>query len=104
MFSTSCRSQALDLSREAITGRRPGPLKSAGTPIAPQETPAGRPARFQDDVTGAAMHPLDPLTAEEFRQVAAVLKHERGVDERWRLPSIELREPAKAGAEPGGRG
>jgi acyl-CoA reductase-like NAD-dependent aldehyde dehydrogenase len=39
------------------------------------------------------MHSLDPLTAEEFRQVAAVLKHERGVDERWRLASIELREP-----------
>jgi primary-amine oxidase len=46
------------------------------------------------------MHPLDPLTAEEFRQVAAVLKRERGVDERWRLASIELREPAKGAPEP----
>jgi primary-amine oxidase len=46
------------------------------------------------------MHPLDPLTAEEFRQVAAVLKRERGVDERWRLASIELREPAKRAPEP----
>jgi primary-amine oxidase len=49
------------------------------------------------------MHPLDPLTAEEFRQVAAVLKHERGVDERWRIASIELREPAKGAPEPAAR-
>ena len=41
-------------------------------------------------------HPLDPLTAEEFRRVAAVLRRERGVDEGWRFASIELAEPAKA--------
>jgi primary-amine oxidase len=40
-------------------------------------------------------HPLDPLTAEEFRAAAAVLRRDRGVDERWRFASIELREPAK---------
>jgi primary-amine oxidase len=40
------------------------------------------------------------LTAEEFRQVAAVLKRQRDVDERWRLASIELREPAKGAPEP----
>ncbi|WP_029431775.1 primary-amine oxidase [Blastococcus sp. URHD0036] len=40
-------------------------------------------------------HPLDPLTAEEFRAAAALLRRERGVDERWRFASIELREPAK---------
>ena len=40
-------------------------------------------------------HPLDPLTADEFRAAAAVLRRDRGVDERWRFASIELREPAK---------
>ncbi len=41
-------------------------------------------------------HPLDPLSAEEFRQVVAVLRRDRGVvDEGWRFASIELKEPAK---------
>ncbi|PWW24189.1 Cu2+-containing amine oxidase [Geodermatophilus normandii] len=40
-------------------------------------------------------HPLDPLTADEFRAAAAVLRRDRGVDERWRFASVELREPAK---------
>jgi len=43
----------------------------------------------------AAGHPLDPLTADEFRQVALVLRRDRGVRDRWRFASIELREPAK---------
>jgi primary-amine oxidase len=42
-------------------------------------------------------HPLDPLTAEEFRQVASVLRRDRAVGPRWRFASIELREPAKDG-------
>ena len=40
-------------------------------------------------------HPLDPLTAAEFRQLVAVLARERDVDASWRYASIELREPAK---------
>src|SRR5215469_4926067 len=40
-------------------------------------------------------HPLDPLTAEEFRQVAAALRREQGVGPGWRFASIELVEPAK---------
>ena len=40
-------------------------------------------------------HPLDPLTAEEIRQAAAILRRDRGVDASWRFASIELREPAK---------
>jgi primary-amine oxidase len=40
-------------------------------------------------------HPLDPLTADEFRAAAGILRRDRGVDERWRFASIELREPAK---------
>ena len=45
---------------------------------------------------GAVPHPLDPLRAEEFQQVVAILRRDRGVDERWRYASIELREPLKA--------
>jgi primary-amine oxidase len=40
-------------------------------------------------------HPLDPLTAEEIRLVAAILRRERAVNASWRFASIELREPAK---------
>ena len=40
-------------------------------------------------------HPLDPLSADEIRRVAAILRRDRGVTERWRFASIELREPSK---------
>ena len=43
-----------------------------------------------------AAHPLEPLSAEEFRSTAAILRRERGVSEAYRFASIELREPAKA--------
>ncbi len=42
-----------------------------------------------------ARHPLDPLTAPEFRQAASALRRDRGVGDRWRIASIELREPPK---------
>ena len=48
-------------------------------------------------VTSAPEHPLDPLTAEEIRQAAAILRRDRGVGGTWRFASIELKEPAKAG-------
>ena len=41
-------------------------------------------------------HPLDPLTAGEIRQAAAILRRDRGVGGTWRFASIELKEPAKA--------
>ena len=50
-------------------------------------------------------HPLDPLSTEEFRQAAAILRRDRGVGDRWRVASIELREPSKQTVrdfEPGG--
>ncbi|HEX5621388.1 MAG TPA: primary-amine oxidase [Solirubrobacteraceae bacterium] len=43
-------------------------------------------------------HPLDPLSAEEIRQAAAVLRRDHGVGDRWRFASIELREPPKGEA------
>ena len=43
----------------------------------------------------AARHPLDPLTADEFRQAAAALRRDRAVGTGWRIASVELREPPK---------
>ena len=40
-------------------------------------------------------HPLDPLTAEEFRETTAILRRDREIDARWRFASIELKEPSK---------
>ena len=40
-------------------------------------------------------HPLDPLSADEIRHAAAILRRDRGVTDRWRFASIELREPPK---------
>jgi primary-amine oxidase len=48
-------------------------------------------------------HPLDPLTAEEIRQAAAVLRRDRGVGASWRFASIELREPVKGKLETAAR-
>jgi primary-amine oxidase len=39
--------------------------------------------------------PLDPLSADEIRRAAAILRRDRDVDARWRFASIELREPPK---------
>ena len=47
-------------------------------------------------MTDSPAHPLDPLTAEEIRQAAAILRRERGVGAGWRFASIELKEPGKA--------
>jgi primary-amine oxidase len=41
-------------------------------------------------------HPLDPLTAAQIREVATMLRRQRGVEPpRWRFASIELVEPPK---------
>ena len=59
----------------------------------------------QAEATAAASagpaHPLDPLTAGEVRQVAAILRRERGVGAGWRFASIELREPGKDALQAG---
>ena len=47
-------------------------------------------------MTDSPAYPLDPLTAEEIRQAAAILRRERGVGAGWRFASIELKEPGKA--------
>ena len=44
-------------------------------------------------------HPLDPLTADEIRQAAAIVRRDRQVGDSWRFASIELKEPAKAAPE-----
>ena len=38
---------------------------------------------------------LDPLTADEIRAAAAVLRRDRGVTDRWRSATIALNEPPK---------
>jgi primary-amine oxidase len=45
--------------------------------------------------SGSGPHPLDPLTADEIRHVAATLREKRDVGDGWRFASIELAEPAK---------
>jgi primary-amine oxidase len=60
---------------------------------------------------GWVTHPLDPLSADEIRTVAGILRREHGVDAGWRFASIEMSEPSKAelrayeddGAVPGRR-
>jgi primary-amine oxidase len=47
----------------------------------------------------ADSHPLDPLTAAEIRQAAAIVRRDRGVGPGWRFASIELREPVKGALE-----
>ncbi len=42
-------------------------------------------------------HPLDPLSADEIRQAAAILRRDREVTDRWRFATIELKEPPKQG-------
>jgi primary-amine oxidase len=41
-------------------------------------------------------HPLDPLSADEIRSAAAIVRRDQGVGPGWRFASIELREPDKA--------
>jgi primary-amine oxidase len=41
-------------------------------------------------------HPLDPLSGDEFRAVADILRRERNVGDGWRINCIEMVEPAKA--------
>jgi primary-amine oxidase len=48
------------------------------------------------EAPGPGPHPLDPLTADEIRHVAAALLERRGVGPRWRFASIDLAEPSKA--------
>jgi primary-amine oxidase len=40
-------------------------------------------------------HPLDPLTADEIRQTAALVRAHQDWDDWWRFASIDLVEPAK---------
>lgn len=41
-------------------------------------------------------HPLDSLSADEFRTTSALLAAEHGIDDGWRYASIALQEPPKA--------
>ena len=41
-------------------------------------------------------HPLDPLSADEIRRAAALVRRDQEVGDGWRFASVELREPDKA--------
>ena len=43
-----------------------------------------------------AAHPLDPLSADEFRAVVSALRRDSGVTDSFRFAAIELLEPPKA--------
>ena len=43
-----------------------------------------------------AVHPLEPLTAEEIQAAVAMVRAARNVDNHWRFPVVTLREPPKA--------
>src|SRR5215211_9513706 len=66
---------------------------STGSGDAPKKSELERSAGEAN--SSAVRHPLDPLTAEEFRRITAILRHDRGIDARWRFASIELKEPSK---------
>ena len=66
---------------------------------------AWSPAISQDDLVTNS-HPLDPLSADEIRQAAAILRRDRKIGDTWRFASIELKEPSKdalASGQPGAR-
>jgi primary-amine oxidase len=42
-----------------------------------------------------AKHPLEPLSADEFRRTADILRRDQAVTDSWRFASIELKEPPK---------
>ena len=48
-----------------------------------------------DVATPDTAHPLDSLSGEEFKAVAAILRRDKGLTPSWRIASIELREPSK---------
>jgi primary-amine oxidase len=69
---------------------------STGSGDALERTELGRSSDAAATENQAAVrHPLDPLTAEEFRRTAAILRLDKEIDARWRFASIELKEPSK---------
>src|SRR5256885_13054605 len=55
-----------------------------------------RQAAISQDELVTNSHPLDPLSADEIRQAAAIVRRDRAIGDTWRFASIELKEPAKA--------
>src|SRR6185312_12913842 len=65
-------------------------------PSASRCQPGALRGRPRDQQTPRVTHPLDPLSADEFRHAAALLSREKGVARpQWRIAGIMLREPAK---------
>ena len=95
-----------ELVRGAIAAARAdGPAAARLRPVRQRHPPAAaaddhrRRAARGLEILEAALRvrciPLDPLSADEFRQAAASCDAIAASAERWRFASIELREPAK---------
>ncbi len=54
------------------------------------------PQQVSDGTGTSTRHPLDPLTAGEFREIAAVLRRDRMTGPGWRFASIELESRPRA--------
>ena len=79
----------------------PPPTGSCTSP--PPRSSVSPPDRSKTRHKRREPHPLDPPTAEEFRQVRDdPAPEKKGVDERWRFASMDLKEPAKAALGNGG--
>ncbi|WP_008317043.1 primary-amine oxidase [Leptolyngbya sp. PCC 6406] len=44
----------------------------------------------------APLHPLEPLSIEEVQIAVALVREQKGVGDRWRFPTVTLKEPPKA--------
>ncbi len=63
--------------------------------------PAGHPSRppgcESERAVGHGTHPLEPLSADEFRRTTEILRRDGHVTDTFRFASIELMEPRQAG-------
>ncbi len=44
----------------------------------------------------APLHPLEPLSIEEVQAAVTLVRQQKGVGDRWRFPTVTLKEPPKA--------
>ena len=72
--------------RREARARRPDPSRSPMSAVGV----AGLEGR-----SAMASHPLEPLSADEFRRTAEILRRDGHVTDTFRFASIELLEPAK---------
>ena len=82
--------------RRIVTNGRPCSATGRGSPARPGRSlvSAVGVARRKGR-SAVAQHPLEPLSADEFRRTTEILRREGHVTETFRFASIELMEPGK---------